>query len=82
MRRPRLTAALLPLVIAASSALSGCISSAPISQQAAEEQICLHHHEHSPEEQARCRLDPGLRGDRPPDMMPQQLPVRVKGPGD
>ena len=81
MRRLRLTAALLPLGAIASVSLTSCITE-PVSAAAADQQICLHHHEHSPEEQARCRLDPGLRGDRPPDMMPQQLPVRVKGPGD
>ena len=81
MRRLRLTAALLPLGVIASAALTGC-ATGPISDTAADQQICLHHFEHSPDEQALCRLDPGLRGDRPPDMMPQQLPVRVKGPGD
>lgn len=81
MRRLRLTAALLPLASLGLAGLSGCITG-PVSNASAEEQICLHHHEHSPEEQARCRVDAGLRGDPPPDMLPQELPVRVKGPGD
>ncbi len=81
MRRLSRTAAFLSLGVLASTTLAGCVTE-PVSAAAADRQICLHHHENSPEEQARCRVDPGLRGDSPPDMMPQQLPIRTKGPGD
>lgn len=75
-RIPR-TATFLALGVASAIVLSGCISE-PVSQHAADEQICLHHHEHSPEEQARCRLDPALRDGPPPDMSPKELPVRIE----
>lgn len=64
--------------IAAATALAGCVSDEPLSQAAAERQICLHHHENSPEEQARCRLDPALRHGPLPDITAKELPVRTE----
>lgn len=64
--------------LAALAGLGACVSSEPISQAAAERQICLHHHQNSPEEQARCRLDPALRHGPLPEMTAKELPVRTE----
>ncbi len=79
MRLTPLNAVRAALGIAAAVGLGGCVSDT-VNQRSAEEQICLHHHENSPEEQARCRLNPALRDGPPPDMSPRELPVRVERP--
>lgn len=79
MRRTPVFAVLAALGCAVAIGVSGCVTE-PVSQRSAEEQICLHHHENSPEEQARCRLNPALRDGPPPDMSPRELPVRVERP--
>lgn len=79
MRRSGIRIALLSSVSLGIAALTGaCVSDRPISQQAAQEMICLHHHENSPEEQARCRLAPGVQHGSVPEMSASELPVRVE----
>ena len=79
MRITPVNAVIAALGCAGVVGLSGCMTE-PVSQRSADEQICLHHHENSPEEQARCRLNPALRDGPPPDMSPRELPVRVEQP--
>ena len=70
----------LSLAVAGLLAASGCVNNGAT---LTEEQACLYHHENNPEEQARCRLPPDLRDGSPPEMLPQELPVRTnREPGD
>jgi hypothetical protein len=59
---------------------SGCISKP--AQELSLEQVCLQHFENDPVERDRCRLEAENRTGSVPDLQPQQLPVRTKGPGD
>lgn len=59
---------------------TGCIS--PPAQELSLEQVCLQHFENDPVERDRCRLSAENRRGSVPDVEPQQLPIRTKGPGD
>ena len=59
---------------------AGCIS--PPAQELSLEQVCLQHFENDPVERDRCRLSAENRRGSVPDVEPQQLPIRTKGPGD
>jgi hypothetical protein len=61
--------------------LHGCVAIDPDRELTAE-QVCLQHHEHDPAEQERCRLGSSTRSGSPPDMRPQDLPVRTGNPSD
>jgi hypothetical protein len=66
-------------------ALQGCVASpAPgkTPPTLAEERVCLEHHRNDPVERDRCRLDARLRKGSPPDVRPQDLPVRTGNPSD
>lgn len=64
----------LPLLAAA------CAGGAP--KELTAEQVCLAHHKGDAAEEARCRLRPENQRGSPPDARPQELPIRVPGPGD
>lgn len=73
-----------PLARAAASFLGlaavACLSACTTQRTPAElsmEQVCLSHHENNPAEQDRCRQSPEQRNGSPPDMRPQDLPVRT-----
>ena len=76
MRRLILAAPCLALGLLA----GGCISKP--AQELSREQVCLQHFENDPVERDRCRLNAANRGGSVPDVEPQQLPIRTKGPGD
>jgi hypothetical protein len=61
--------------------LAGGCASKP-AQELSLEQVCLQHFENDPVERDRCRLEAQNRSGSVPDLEPQQLPVRTKGPGD
>lgn len=47
------------------------------SQKLSDEAVCMKHFENDPVERDRCRLDPELRRGTPPDVRPQDLPLRT-----
>jgi len=59
----------------------GCIS-ADRSATLDEQRVCLEHYKNDPVERERCRLDARLRKGSPPDVRPQDLPVRTGAPSD
>lgn len=61
--------------------LAACTTAAG-PQELTLEAACLHHYENDPVGQDRCRMPAETRGGTVPDMRPQDLPVRTKGPGD
>lgn len=69
-----LTASLLALALAGCSTPSG-------PAELTDQQICLDHFENDPVERDRCLLTPSNRTGTPPDMRPQDLPVRTRPPG-
>lgn len=76
MRHPFLAA---PCVVIGLLA-GGCISKP--AQELSLEQVCLQHFENDPVGRDRCRLNAANRSGSVPDVEPQQLPIRTKGPGD
>lgn len=60
-------------------ALAACATPA-VPPELSDEQVCLSHFENDPVEQARCRLDAGLRDGTPPDADPRQLPLDTGAP--
>ncbi len=62
-------------------AMSACASDGR-PPELTQEQVCLAHFENDPVERDRCRQDASVRSDTPPDVMPQQLPLRTGQIGD
>jgi hypothetical protein len=60
--------------------LLGACATPAVPPQLTDEQVCLSHFENDPLEQARCRLDAGLRSGTPPDADPRQLPYDTGAP--
>lgn len=71
------TAVLLALPVG----LAACASAAG-PQELSLEAACLHHYENDPLGRERCRMPAESRGGTVPDVRPQDLPIRTKGPGD
>jgi len=41
------------------------------------QQVCLAHYENDPVERERCRINPETSRGSPPDVTPQELPIRT-----
>lgn len=57
--------------------LAACASPGKPESELSQEQVCLSHFENDPVERERCTVDASVRHDTPPDMLPQQLPLRT-----
>lgn len=54
--------------------LAACQTNPP---ELSAQQICLAHFENDPVERERCRINPDVSRGSPPDLTPQELPVRT-----
>jgi hypothetical protein len=71
------------LLLTAFAALAaGCANTGLPETELSQEQVCLAHFENDPVERDRCRLDPKVRGETPPDVAPLELPIRTGQMGD
>jgi hypothetical protein len=57
--------------------LAACATPGKPEAELSQEQVCLAHFENDPVERDRCTVDAALRNDTPPDVLPQQLPLRT-----
>ncbi len=81
MQRLILAGPSLTLGVLAFGVLAGGCVGKP-AQELSLEQVCLQHFENDPVERDRCRLEAENRRGSVPDVEPQQLPIRTRGPGD
>jgi hypothetical protein len=69
------------LLLALPVGLAACASAAG-PQELSLEAACLSHFENDPLGRDRCRMSGATRSDSVPDVRPQDLPIRIDGPGD
>ncbi len=64
-------------VMALGLAVAACATPGRPETDLSQEQVCLSHFENDPVERDRCTVDASVRHDTPPDVSPQQLPLRT-----
>lgn len=64
-------------VMALGLAAAACSTPGKPETELTQEQVCLAHFANDPVERDRCTVDASLRHDTPPDVLPQQLPLRT-----
>ena len=64
-------------VMALGLSVAACATPGKPETELSQQQVCLSHFENDPVERDRCMVDASVRHDTPPDVLPQQLPLRT-----